>query len=76
MLGLRLAKGVNLEKIGIQFGEEVVKQIINCTQRYVNQGWVSMDEDRHYLRLTDPEGFLYSNVVLSELFSWFNYNDK
>lgn len=74
MLGLRLAKGINLEKISLQFGHEVVKKIIKCTQNYVNKGWVLIDENCHYLKLTDPEGFLYSNVVLSELFS-LNYFD-
>lgn len=69
MLGLRLAKGINLHQISREFGDKIVKQIINCTKRYLQQGWIFIDEDYHYLRLTDPEGFLYSNVVLSDLFS-------
>lgn len=75
MLGLRLAKGVNLSQIALKFGDKVVKQIIKFTQRYVKQGWVFLDSDYHYLRLTNPEGFLYSNVVLSDLFSLFDSQD-
>ena len=71
MLGLRLGEGVSLRKIGRQFGDEVVKQIVTCVTPYLDLGWVVWSENRDYLKLTDPEGFLYSNVVLSALFAQF-----
>ncbi len=71
MLGLRLTEGVSLKKISEQFGDGVVKQIVTCMSSYVDLGWVVMSEDGDDLKLTDPEGFLYSNVVLSALFAQF-----
>ncbi|MFN6517507.1 MAG: radical SAM family heme chaperone HemW [Nostoc sp. CreGUA01] len=62
MLGLRLAEGVNLAA----FGEEKVKEICRYLRSYFDKGWVEVTEGR--LRLTDPQGFLFSNVVLAELF--------
>lgn len=78
MLGLRLAEGVNLSMLAEQFGEETLEQIWRCLQPYYRKGWVEvvgLDGERvamsaqGQLRLTDPEGFLFSNVVLAELFS-------
>lgn len=66
MLGLRLAEGVSLEKLE-QFGQAKVKEILKILQPYLSQNWVMLEDKR--LRLTDPEGFLFSNVVLSSLFA-------
>ncbi len=69
MLGLRLKEGINLEEIAINFGQEKVHKIINCVERYLKENWILLDENFSYLRLTDPDGFLYSNVILSDLFA-------
>ncbi|MGF2033903.1 MAG: radical SAM family heme chaperone HemW [Nostoc sp. CmiVER01] len=66
MLGLRLAEGVSLAALAEGFGEEKVEEICCCLQGYFEKGWVEVAEGR--LRLTDPQGFLFSNVVLAELF--------
>ncbi|MEH1928288.1 radical SAM family heme chaperone HemW [Nostoc sp.] len=66
MLGLRLAEGVSLAALTEAFGEEKVEEICRCLQPYVDQGWVEVGGGR--LRLIDPHGFLFSNVVLAELF--------
>ncbi len=84
MLGLRLAEGVSLEQIRQQFGTEVVEQIWTCLQTHYRQGWVEIlgrdgrtkeFESNNFcitsaarLRLTTPEGFLFSNTVLATLF--------
>jgi putative oxygen-independent coproporphyrinogen III oxidase len=73
MLGLRLARGVNLGLIELEFGRDRVDRLLKCLQRYQQQGWleiVSNEDDPRdrYLRLTDPEGLLFSNVVLTEIF--------
>jgi oxygen-independent coproporphyrinogen-3 oxidase len=67
MLGLRLKEGVNLRIIGDKFGENTVKKIINTIRPYIKQGWVNLSPV-NTLTLTDPEGFLFSNVVLTALF--------
>ncbi|MBR8840266.1 MAG: coproporphyrinogen III oxidase [Stigonema ocellatum SAG 48.90 = DSM 106950] len=66
MLGLRLAEGVSLAALVEDFGEEKVEEIHQFCGVYSEKGWVEVVEGR--LRLSDPEGFLFSNVVLAELF--------
>jgi oxygen-independent coproporphyrinogen-3 oxidase len=69
MLGLRLAEGVSLSKLVDDFGEDTVEEIQKFLQPYFDKGWVDIKNGR--LRLSDPQGFLFSNVVLAELFSKF-----
>ncbi|MEH2298901.1 radical SAM family heme chaperone HemW [Nostoc sp.] len=66
MLGLRLAEGLSLVALAQAFGEEKVEEICKCLQGYFETGWVEVADGR--LRLIDPQGFLFSNVVLAELF--------
>ncbi|MEJ6483002.1 radical SAM family heme chaperone HemW [Nostoc punctiforme UO1] len=66
MLGLRLAEGLSLAALVEAFGEEKVEEICRCLQGYFDKGWVEVAGGR--LRLIDPQGFLFSNVVLAELF--------
>lgn len=85
MLGLRLAEGVDLQSLRQQFGPAMIQRIWGCVQRYALQDWVrlvSIHGDRldpqlitlpeqGRLCLSDPEGFLFSNVVLVALFNEF-----
>jgi putative oxygen-independent coproporphyrinogen III oxidase len=84
MVGLRLAEGLSLEALAEQFGQETLQQIWVCLQPYHQQGWVEISSKQaseqlnssHLpkqgrLRLTDPEGFLFSNVILISLFEKF-----
>ncbi|MDZ8050981.1 MAG: radical SAM family heme chaperone HemW [Aulosira sp. ZfuVER01] len=67
MLGLRLAEGVSLTALATKFGEEKVEEIDKFLQPYFQKGWVEVSKGR--LRLSDPQGFLFSNVILAELFA-------
>lgn len=82
MLGLRLREGVSLSTLAQLFGEETLAQIWTCLQPYYRQGWVEVLGNGEQvaisgvgiptdgqLRLSDPQGFLFSNVVLAEVFS-------
>lgn len=84
MLGLRLADGLNLSDLKRRFGETALEQIFISLEPYYNKGWVeivnatgkaieSLDTNLlsldSQLRLTDPEGFLFSNQVLADLFN-------
>lgn len=84
MLGLRLAEGLSLPILAKQFGEKTLELIWQCLQPYYRQGWVQvvkadgeavdmLDIQKlpisGRIRLTDPEGFLFSNTVLADLFS-------
>lgn len=68
MLGLRLAEGVNLAALAAEFGEQKVDEIHKCLRSHFDKGWVEIVEGS--LRLCDPDGFLFSNVVLADLFSF------
>lgn len=84
MLGLRLAEGLSLSQVTQQMGEETLKRIWLTLQPYYHRGWVELvgtDGKRFdlpaaqqlpqtgQLRLNDPEGFLFSNTILADLFS-------
>ena len=73
MLGLRLADGLQLQSLVDQFGEATVAQILACIQPYRDCGWVEVQSGQggDRMRLSDPEGFLFSNVVLARLFERF-----
>jgi putative oxygen-independent coproporphyrinogen III oxidase len=79
MLGLRLAEGLELSVLLEKFGNQTLEKICHCLQPYQQQGWVEIlrknpenisktPTDR--LKLTDPEGFLFSNTILAALFSY------
>ncbi|MFN5595295.1 MAG: radical SAM family heme chaperone HemW [Aphanizomenon sp.] len=66
MLGLRLAEGVSLNSLAAKFGNHQIEKIQSCLQPYFAQGWVKIVKDR--LRFSDPDGFIFSNVMLAKLF--------
>ncbi|NES19322.1 MAG: coproporphyrinogen III oxidase [Symploca sp. SIO3E6] len=83
MLGLRLAEGLNLSILTQQFGEATLEQIWASLQPHYRNGWVEVLDTEGKLvelqevsslpltgklRLSDPEGFLFSNTVLADLF--------
>ena len=67
MLGLRLSRGVSLGSIESEFGIDKVTSLLKCLERYQKSGWVENVDG--WLKLSDPEGLLFSNVVLTEIFS-------
>ncbi len=85
MLGLRLAEGVSLSALTQKFTQQTVDRIWHCLQPYWRQGWIeiarssdgaiaTLDESEQLpllgnLRLSDPEGFLFSNTILADLFN-------
>jgi oxygen-independent coproporphyrinogen-3 oxidase len=84
MLGLRLAEGVALSDLSAQFGPGIIHQVWQCLRPYVQAGWVEAVDATgrnvsatatldclQRLRLSCPEGFLFSNVVLVKLFERF-----
>lgn len=72
MLGLRLRKGIKLSAIVAEFGSDRVDKLLTCLHRYRQQGWVEVidiqDNDRT-IGLADPEGLLFSNTILADIFS-------
>jgi len=91
MLGLRLAEGIRLSDLRQQFGDRALQQIWAVLYPYYRQGWVNVHPtpSRHNsplevdypfpetgsLCFTDPEGFLFSNVMLVKLFEQVHLSD-
>lgn len=84
MLGLRLAEGLELAVLLEKFGRKTLEKIWHCLQPYYQTGWVEISANNGAnislsptdklpatgrLKLTDPEGFLFSNTTLAALFS-------
>jgi putative oxygen-independent coproporphyrinogen III oxidase len=69
MVGLRLREGVSVVRLTEQFGEAAMRRVCDRLQPYEKNEWVTITPKRIYL--TDPEGFLFSNVVLTDLFEEF-----
>ena len=87
MVGLRLAEGLSLSELSQQFSQAKLAQVLTCLQPYQQSGWIEvLNCDRQpilinshlpiegQIRLTDPEGFLFSNVILLKLFEKFDRN--
>ena len=66
MMGLRLVKGIELGPLVDRFGTALVEEAIVALKPFVTSGLVRVDED--WVRLSEPEGLLLSNVVLVGLF--------
>lgn len=82
MLGLRLSDGLSLTALREQFGDQAVQQILSTLAPFHLEGWVEqrragkpvdwttrLTNDQRRIHLTDPEGFLFSNQLLSALFN-------
>lgn len=77
MLNLRLKEGIDLSELQRQFGDEPINKILQCLKPYQMQGLVqgyrlqlkAKEHDfQHYICLVDPDGFLFSNTILADLF--------
>lgn len=66
MLGLRLQEGLDLATLRQRFGPARVEQALRRLDPYFEKGWASCEGGR--LRLIPPEGWLFSNEVIAELF--------
>jgi putative oxygen-independent coproporphyrinogen III oxidase len=81
MLGLRLADGIDLSQFTQQFGGDRLEQLWQCLRPYYHQGWVEVHPQTApqtildqtlppsgRIRLSDPDGFLFSNTILASVF--------
>ena len=70
MLGLRTAEGVDLSRFAREFGSVNAGKAEGAVREHVRAERVEvLEEERgRVMRLTDPEGFLVSNDIISDIF--------
>lgn len=69
MQGLRLSEGISLQKLRQNYGKDLVSKVLTCLQPYFHKGWAKLIGDRQkYLSLSVPDGWLFSNEVIADLF--------
>jgi len=72
MLGLRLQEGIGGDEVRSLCTPTTWATLHETLKPHVSRGFVGVEGDTwatlQRLRLSDPEGFLFSNVVLSDCF--------
>lgn len=72
MVGLRLKEGIGGDEVRSLCNSPTWATLHTALTPHIAQGWVMLEGDTwanfQRLRLSDPEGFLFSNVVLSDCF--------
>ncbi|KAK9866174.1 hypothetical protein WJX84_010459 [Apatococcus fuscideae] len=68
MLSMRTSDGLNLQQAEQRFGRAARTAVERAVARHVEHGYVSFPEP-DIIRLTDPEGFLIENDVVSDIFA-------
>lgn len=73
MKRLRTSDGLDLEWIQERFGAEQRNTIVKGAQLGLELNMAQLDQDGARLRLVDPDGFLYSNYIISSIFAELGY---
>lgn len=73
MKRLRTADGLDLDWISKCYGDGVRGTILKGAELGLDLGMAEVSENQAHLRLTDPQGFLYSNYIISSIFSELGY---
>lgn len=76
MLRLRMSDGLNLDWLAAIFGTSSAEKVLSALKPHIRGCSVLYSSDKHYssskllgnVRLTDPEGFLVSNDIISDIF--------
>ena len=71
MLSLRLADGLDMQQIHNTFGNQAAQRVMAAVQRHVQSGLVKVQPLEARLPricLADPDGFLVSNDIISDIF--------
>jgi len=66
MLRLRLADGLDLASVAARYGNHTAEQVHKSLRKHIERGLVQ--EAGHVVRLQDPQGFLFSNDIISDVF--------
>ena len=84
MVGLRLREGIDMQALEERRGNEWTHKVLAGAKPALTSGWMSLSpvgsvdaagvamkspQRQTRLRLTDPDGFLHSNAVISDIFA-------
>ena len=81
MMGLRLQAGIGLESVYKIYGEKGLRELGKAIAPHLQNHWLVLNSSRSdgsdapdlrstdRIRLSDPEGFLMSNVVITDAFN-------
>jgi coproporphyrinogen III oxidase-like Fe-S oxidoreductase len=69
MQGLRLTQGLSLDCLINKFGVISVQQVLKRLEIYCSKQWVHISGT--HIVLTQPEGWLFSDEVIGDLFEYF-----
>jgi len=69
MQGLRLREGLSLDYLIKKFGLGSVREVLQQLEIYGDKQWVSISST--YISLTQPEGWLFSDEVIGDLFEFY-----
>lgn len=68
MMGLRLSAGVSLTTLRDIARSDLVDALLECLAPFQQKGWVALpQESEGAICLTDPDGFLFSNAILTAI---------
>jgi len=71
---LRTSDGLDLDWIEERFGPNTRRTIVMGAQLGLDLKMAELDPSGSRLRLTDPDGFLYSNYIISSIFAELGYD--
>ena len=71
MLRLRLADGLDLASLAAQHGQAAAATVLKALQPHAARGLVEIEGagSSQIARLSDPDGFLVSNHIISDIFA-------
>ena len=80
MMGLRLKSGISMKSVNEIYGEAGLKKLSQAIAPHIQNNWLTIDPPspiphspsltpHTHIRLTDPLGFLMSNVVITDAFN-------
>ena len=77
MLRLRTADGLDLKELSQAYGQDIPATLLPTLLQYRDQGLVQLTQEEgskivQKARLSDPDGFLLSSGIISDLFAAFD----
>ncbi|CAN1209676.1 radical SAM family heme chaperone HemW [Tumidithrix helvetica PCC 7403] len=66
MQGLRLSEGLSLQSLTQRYGKELSDRVCELMEPYFGKKWASLENG--YLKLIPPDGWLFSNEIIADLF--------